>query len=258
MAKDKKSFTAYCDWIEIFEELTDEEAGKLVKHTLRYVNDLDPEAPDRVTKLTFTPIKNTLKRDLKKWEEKREKNRENARKRWNKKNATACDRINRNANDAVSVSDSVSDSVSVSDIKEEKKINTKKRFSFYDALIESGANEELSKDWIKVRRDKKASNTETAFKTFINQVKKSKYDINQILTVCVSESWKGYKSSWDLSQYIENKPNEVTNNEEIVVFYSNVNPEQKRLLKSEFIKLKEKNEKGGYIYTIVKTEKNGD
>lgn len=109
MANNKKSFTAYCDWIEIFEELTDNEAGKLVKHLLRYVNDLNPEAPDRVTKLTFTPIKNTLKRDLKKWQEKREKNRENARKRWDKKDATACDRIKNDANNAVSVSVSVSD-----------------------------------------------------------------------------------------------------------------------------------------------------
>jgi hypothetical protein len=109
MATGKKSFTAYCDWLDIFEELTNEEAGKLIKHLLRYVNDQNPEAPDRVTKLTFTPIKLTLKRDLKKWEEKREKNRESALKRWNKKDANACERIKRNANDAVSVSVSDSD-----------------------------------------------------------------------------------------------------------------------------------------------------
>ena len=111
MATGKKSFTAYCDWIELFEELTDEEAGKLVKHMFRYVNDMNPEAPDRVTKLTFTPIKNTLKRDLKKWEEKREKNKQNALMRWNKKDTNACERIKNDANYAVSVS--VSDSVSV-------------------------------------------------------------------------------------------------------------------------------------------------
>ena len=111
MATGKKSFTAYCDWIELFEELTDEEAGKLVKHMFRYVNDMNPEAPDRVTKLTFTPIKNTLTRDLKKWEEKREKNKQNALMRWNKKDTNACERIKNDANYAVSVS--VSDSVSV-------------------------------------------------------------------------------------------------------------------------------------------------
>lgn len=49
------------------EELTDTEAGVLFKHLLRYVNDLHPEAPDRVTQLIFEPIKQTLKRDLEKW-----------------------------------------------------------------------------------------------------------------------------------------------------------------------------------------------
>jgi hypothetical protein len=42
MAENKKAFVAYCDWLESFEELTDEEAGKLAKHLFRYVNDLKP------------------------------------------------------------------------------------------------------------------------------------------------------------------------------------------------------------------------
>jgi hypothetical protein len=54
MAKDKKSFVAYCDWLESFEELTDEEAGRLAKHLFRYVNDLNPEAPDKITKMCFS------------------------------------------------------------------------------------------------------------------------------------------------------------------------------------------------------------
>ena len=61
MAKDKKTVVVYTDWIEKFEELTDEEAGRLIKHFFRYVNDQEPEAPDRTTKLMFIDIKNTLK-----------------------------------------------------------------------------------------------------------------------------------------------------------------------------------------------------
>lgn len=68
MAKDKKSFVAYCDWIDSFEELSDEEAGKLIKHLFRYVNDKNPEAPDKLTKMCFIPIQQALKRDLKKYE----------------------------------------------------------------------------------------------------------------------------------------------------------------------------------------------
>ena len=73
MAKDKKTVVVYTDWIEKFEELTDEEAGRLIKHFFRYVNDQEPEAPDRTTKLMFIDIKNTLKRDLNKYEDKLDK-----------------------------------------------------------------------------------------------------------------------------------------------------------------------------------------
>lgn len=68
MATNKKSFVAYADWLEIFEELEDHEAGQLVKHMLRYVNDKNPEAENKLVKLAFVPIKQALKRDLRKWE----------------------------------------------------------------------------------------------------------------------------------------------------------------------------------------------
>ena len=67
MATGKKSFTAYCDWLSTFESLTDEEAGKLIKHLLLYVNDKDPVTEDRLINLLFSPLKATLKRDLEKW-----------------------------------------------------------------------------------------------------------------------------------------------------------------------------------------------
>ena len=69
MAENKKSFIAYCDWINTFEELTDEEAGRLAKHIWRYVNDMNPVAPDRLTNILFLQIKNVLKLDLAKWED---------------------------------------------------------------------------------------------------------------------------------------------------------------------------------------------
>lgn len=68
MAENKKSIIVYAEWIEKFEALSDEEAGKLIKHFFRYVNDLNPEAPDRITEISFISIKQSLKRDLKHWE----------------------------------------------------------------------------------------------------------------------------------------------------------------------------------------------
>jgi hypothetical protein len=70
MAEGKNKIIVYADWIEIFEPLSDDEAGKLVKHFFRYVNDLNPTSPDRLTTLLFDgSIKPTLKRDLRRWEE---------------------------------------------------------------------------------------------------------------------------------------------------------------------------------------------
>lgn len=80
MAEEKKSVIVYAEWIELFESLQDEEAGKLIKHFFRYVNDLNPEFPDRITELSFIPIKQTLKRDLKKWSQSKEEKSINGRK----------------------------------------------------------------------------------------------------------------------------------------------------------------------------------
>lgn len=71
MAENKKSVLLYCDLIHTVNALTDDEAGKLFKHYLAYINDLNPEPPDRLTQIAFEPIKQTLKRDLLKWEEKK-------------------------------------------------------------------------------------------------------------------------------------------------------------------------------------------
>ena len=93
MAENKNRIIVYRDWISTFESLTDEEAGKLIKHFFRYINDQNPEAPDRLIKLLFEPIKQTLKRDLKAYESICEQNRENVAIRWNKKDTTVYDRI---------------------------------------------------------------------------------------------------------------------------------------------------------------------
>lgn len=76
MAKGKNKITIYRDWVDYFEPLTDEEAGKLIKHLLRYTDDQNPVG-DRMTELLFIPLKKTLKRDLKEWEAICEKNRSN-------------------------------------------------------------------------------------------------------------------------------------------------------------------------------------
>jgi hypothetical protein len=90
MADNKKSFLLYCDLIHTVQKLSDEQAGKLFKHVLEYVNDLNPTTEDLLTEVCFEPIKQNLKRDLRKYEEIRKKKSEAGKKgmakRWAKDN----------------------------------------------------------------------------------------------------------------------------------------------------------------------------
>jgi len=73
MAKDKKGFILYADLIHTVDKMPSEKAGDLFKHILKYVNDLNPITTDLIIELTFEPIKQQLKRDLNKWEDKSQK-----------------------------------------------------------------------------------------------------------------------------------------------------------------------------------------
>jgi len=126
--KGKNSFTAYSDWIETFEALDDEQAGKLVKHIFRYVNDQDPEPPDVLTKAVFASIKTTLKRDLEKWRSKVEINRENGAKGGRPKNPKNPVGFYENPTKAKK-GDSVRDRDSVSDKEVIKESIKKSRFA---------------------------------------------------------------------------------------------------------------------------------
>ena len=77
MAANKKSFVLYTDIIETVKQLNNEKAGELFKHILSYVNDENPTTDDVIINLVFTPIKLSLKRDLKRYEYRAERSREN-------------------------------------------------------------------------------------------------------------------------------------------------------------------------------------
>ena len=67
MAENKKSFIAYTSWGEVFDNLTNEDAGKLAKHLFNYVRDKNPKS-DKLITLLFIQMKQSLKRDLRKYE----------------------------------------------------------------------------------------------------------------------------------------------------------------------------------------------
>lgn len=75
--KEKKSFIAYNEWHETFKELTDEEAGILIKKIFDFTNGVENILDNKVIKMAFIPIKQCLIRDSLKWDiylEKQSKN----------------------------------------------------------------------------------------------------------------------------------------------------------------------------------------
>jgi uncharacterized protein YdaU (DUF1376 family) len=85
-------------------------------------------------------------------------------------------------------------------------------FNFKNSMIKYGFNENLIYEWLKVRKNKKATNTETAFKKFIAQVELTKKDKNLILEKCIEKSWSGFNSEWIIKEFDLNK-RQTSNND---------------------------------------------
>lgn len=116
MATGKKSFIAYSDWNEMFKELPDDIAGKLIKHIFAYVNDENPDTDDFMIKALFGQIKTTLKRDLEKWDKQREQRSEAGKKSAAKRKATKSNERSTSVNERTrnsTVNVNVNDNVNV-------------------------------------------------------------------------------------------------------------------------------------------------
>ena len=69
------------------------------------------------------------------------------------------------------------------------------RFMFKNALISIGVKSQTADDWIKVRKAKRAAQTETAFKTAANQIKliMDTYGVtaDDVVRIAVERNWQG-------------------------------------------------------------------
>lgn len=210
MAEDKKSFILYSDLIGVVGKLIEKDrknktnnAGEFFYHILQYVCDLEPEPINDTIDLVFDPVKSQLKRDLKKWEARSDRSRENGAKggrppKPKKPEETQQVFLEPEKPDNVSVivCNSVLD-VNESDneilLKKEPKA---KNFNFKRNLIDLGLKENLVDDWLKVRKTKKLTNTETAFNNLKIEFDKSGKEITEIINHCVTQSWGGFKAAW--------------------------------------------------------------
>lgn len=94
-----------------------------------------------------------------------------------------------------------SDSNAIKERKiKERKIKERKvkeiKYNFKQSLIDLGVSEDLVNDFLVVRKNKKLSNTETAFKWLKKEIEQTDYSANDIIKVCVEKSWGGFQKDW--------------------------------------------------------------
>lgn len=74
------------------------------------------------------------------------------------------------------------------------------RFMFKNALIGLGVKPQTADDWIKVRKAKRAAQTETAFRIIEKQVKLGMETFgvtaDDIIKVAIDRNWQGFKCEW--------------------------------------------------------------
>ena len=73
-------------------------------------------------------------------------------------------------------------------------------FDFKKSLLSLNVPENIVNDWIKVRKAKKAVNTEIAFNKIVNEIAKAKITPGEAIKLCVERSWSGFQSDWYTNQ----------------------------------------------------------
>ena len=242
----KETFLFYADWLNVIRDLPSEvqlEVYQAIAEYAIYGNliELKPLA-----KVAFGFVKQTIDRDTQKYisisekrseagkkggrrlknnelEESNEKQKKQLLSEKSKKsNCPLNDNDNVNDNDISFLEKKKQKSASV-DFSEEEKNNqplsdqkeTSPRvaaapppFNFRQAMLSAGFAADLTEDWLRIRKTKKAVNSERAFKIFLEQVQRTGRDKNEILALVVQKQWKGFEASWVQSAQQSHNPQE--------------------------------------------------
>lgn len=136
----------------------------------------------------------SIERRLNERNEKSKKARDSANSRWEKLKNDA------NALPTQSECNAIKESKGKENIV--KEIIDVEIFNFSKSFLNLGVNDIVLKDWIKVRKSKKLTNSETAFKAIKKEIDKSGLTANECILKAVEKSWGGFEYEW-----IKNKNN---------------------------------------------------
>lgn len=203
----KDSFILYLEQQEIFEMLTDEQAGQLIKNIFTYERTGNMPQMDKMLNLAFIPIMQALDKNRYKYEEKCKKNKENIEKRWNKKNTNVYERKKTNTNYTDNDNDNEYDNEHVNDNDIDKKEKNKKRKTFDDVFSENHFSKELEntiKDFIDMRKTIKKPMTTKALELLIRNLEKLTNLEEEKIAILNQSIEHGWQTVYPLKQYSNN------------------------------------------------------
>jgi hypothetical protein len=73
----------------------------------------------------------------------------------------------------------------------------KKQPTETELLKNYGVDGQLAKDFLKIRKAKKAPITETALKGIYDEANKAGIYFNHAIRICIERNWQGFKADWD-------------------------------------------------------------
>jgi hypothetical protein len=200
----KESFLIYKSFYEPLKGLSDEDMGKIFRAIFEYqISGKLPEI-NPILNMAFSFIKDVLDRDNLKYLEIVKRNQNNGKSggRPNKKPKKPSGLFGNPKNpknpsepDNDNVNDNVNDN-------EYENINI---FNFKKSLIELGISKKTVEDWLKVRKTKKATNTETAFYNIKSELLKSILTPEESIKIACEKSWSGFKAEWILNLQPKNR-----------------------------------------------------
>ena len=239
---ERESFVFYRSFYEGIKELPRDIQGEVLTAIMEYgLNGVTTENQKPITKAMFALIKPQLDANNQRFENgklgaehgkkggrpRKEKPQENPtltpKKPQENPNLTPNVNVNDNVNDNISFLEKKKQKSASVDFSEEKKNNqslsdqkeTSPRvaaapppFNFRQAMLSAGFAADLTEEWIKIRKAKKAVNSELAFKTFLGHVQRTGRDKNEILALVVQKQWKGFEASWVQSAQQPHNPQE--------------------------------------------------
>jgi hypothetical protein len=193
MAKERQGFNFFKSYFDVYRELNDKDKVKFMDALLeRQFWGIEPEGLKGMSNFAFISQKHSIDAQVKGYEDKMETKLFNP-------NAPPP------APPAIGANTPPPEQVEGKEEEEEEekeKVEGKEQigaspvFVFKTSLIDYGFKKQLVEDWLKVRKTKRATNTKTAFDSFILEIEKTGQEKNEIFKTIVESGWSSFKNSW--------------------------------------------------------------